>query len=81
MRCIRGRAGKVEAVEAVRLICDVIRMNHVGKRAAIRAEPENTASVRVAEKFGFRYVRDFPSSMDTQADGTPTTLSLYLFDL
>lgn len=73
--------GQAVAVEAVRLICDVIRMNHVGKRAAIRAEPENTASVRVAEKSGFRYVRDFPSSMDTQTDGTPTTLSLYLSDL
>jgi len=69
------------AVEAVRLICDVIRTNQIGTRAAIRVEPENSASVRVAEKSGFRYVRDFPSTTDTHADGTSTTLSLYLLDL
>jgi RimJ/RimL family protein N-acetyltransferase len=73
--------GQGVAVEAVRLICDVIRTNQIGTRAAIRVEPENSASVRVAEKSGFRYVRDFPSTTDTHADGTSTTLSLYLLDL
>jgi RimJ/RimL family protein N-acetyltransferase len=69
------------AAEAVRLICDVIRTNRIGTRAAIRVEPENTASVRAAEKCGFRYVRDFPSTTDTHSDATPLTLSLYLLDL
>jgi len=73
--------GQGVAVEAVRLMCDVMRTNRVGTRAAIRVEPENTASVRVAEKSGFRYVRDFPSTTDKHADGTPRTLSLYLLDL
>jgi RimJ/RimL family protein N-acetyltransferase len=69
------------AVEAVRLICDVIRKKGIGTRVAIRVEPANKASVRVAEKSGFRYVRDFTSNTDTHADGTPLTMSLYLLDL
>lgn len=69
------------AVEAVRRICEVIRENRAGTRAAIRVEPQNTASVRVAEKAGFRYVRDFPSATDTHPDGTPKTFSLLLLDL
>jgi RimJ/RimL family protein N-acetyltransferase len=73
--------GQGVAVDAVRLICDVLRTNQIGRRAAIRVEPENLRSIRVAEKSGFRYIGDFPSSRDTQADGTPKTLSLYLLDL
>lgn len=73
--------GQGVAVEAVRLICEVLRTNHIGRRAAIRVEPENLRSVRVAEKSGFRYVRDFHSTSDTGPDGTPTTLSLFLLDL
>lgn len=73
--------GQGVAVEAVRLICDVLRTDEIGTRAAIRVEPENSASVRVAQKAGFRYVRDFPSNRDTHPDGTPTTFSLYLLDL
>ncbi|WP_405063443.1 GNAT family N-acetyltransferase [Kribbella sp. NBC_01505] len=73
--------GRGIAVEAVRLICDVLRTEKIGTRAAIRVEPENTASVRVAQKVGFTYIRDFPSNRDTHPDGTPTTFSLYLLDL
>lgn len=73
--------GRGVAVEAVRLICVVIRTNQIGSRVAIRVEPENTASVRVAEKCGFTYVRDFTSTTDTHVDGTPATMSLYLLDL
>jgi RimJ/RimL family protein N-acetyltransferase len=73
--------GRGIAVEAVRLVCDVLRTNGIGTRAAIRVEPENLASVRVAEKAGFRYVREFASNRDTLPDGTPTTFSLYLLDL
>jgi len=73
--------GQGLAVEAVRLLCDVLRVGRVGTRAAIRVEPENLASVRVAHKAGFSYVRDFPSNRDTHPDGTPTVFSLYLLDL
>jgi RimJ/RimL family protein N-acetyltransferase len=69
------------AVEAVRLVCDVLRTDQIGARAAIRVEPENTSSVAVAERSGFRYVRDFTSTTDRHPDGTPKTLSLYLLDL
>ena len=73
--------GQGVAVEAVRLICATIRETGVGLRAALKIEPENTASVRVAEKAGFRHVRDFASTDDTHADGTPKTFRLYLLDL
>ena len=73
--------GRGVAVEAVRLICAFVRANHIGTRAAIRVDPDNQASVRVARKSGFSYVRDFDSSTDTHGDGTPVTLSLYLLDL
>jgi RimJ/RimL family protein N-acetyltransferase len=69
------------AAEAIRLICDALRENQVGKRAAIRVEPANERSVRVAQKAGFKYVRDFPSSRDKQPDGTLTILSLYVLEL
>ncbi|MDE0778219.1 MAG: GNAT family N-acetyltransferase [Nocardioides sp.] len=73
--------GQGVAADAVRLVCDVLRERHVGRRAAIRVEPENSRSVRVAEKSGFTYIRDFASSTDKHADGSPVTLSLYLLDL
>jgi len=69
------------AVEAVRLICAFVRTNKIGTRAAIRVDPENEASVRVAHKCGFTHVRDFSSTTDTHDDGTPATLSLYLLPL
>ena len=73
--------GRGVAVEAVRLICAFVEVNHIGMRAAIRVDPENKASVRVAHKSGFTYVRDFASTTDTHDDGTPVTLSLYLLNL
>jgi RimJ/RimL family protein N-acetyltransferase len=73
--------GRGVAVEAVRLICEFVRTNHIGTRAAIRVEPGNEASVRVAQKCGFTYVRDFTSTTDTHNDGTPVTLSVHVLDL
>jgi RimJ/RimL family protein N-acetyltransferase len=73
--------GQGVAVAAVRLICQALRREQVGRRAAIRVEPENSRSVRVAEKSGFTYIRDFSSSTDKYPDGTPATLSLYVLDL
>jgi hypothetical protein len=69
------------AVVAVRLICAFVRMNHIGRRAAIRVEAENGASVRVARKCAFTCARDFASTTDTQDGGTPVTFSLHLLDL
>jgi len=74
----RGRAA---AVEAVRLLCEVLQEDHIGTRAAIRVEPQNVAAVRVVQKCGFGYVRDFPSTLDKHPDGSAVTLSLYLLDL
>lgn len=73
--------GRGVAVEAVRLVCEFVRAHHIGARAAIRVEPENKASVRVARKCGFGYVCDFASGTDTHADGSPVTMSLYRLDL
>lgn len=73
--------GRGVAGEAVELICALIHDQRVGSRAAIRADSDNRASIRVAEKCGFRFVREFTSTTDTNPDGTPATLSLYLRDL
>lgn len=73
--------GRGVAVEAVRLICDVIAEQGIGSAAAIRVHPENRASVRVAEKAGFRFVREFTSSTDTLPDGTPAMLHLFRREL
>jgi RimJ/RimL family protein N-acetyltransferase len=73
--------GRGIAVEAVRLICEYIREHEIGTRAAIRVEPENHASVRVAEKSGFVYVHDFVSGTDKHPDGTPATMRRYVHDL
>jgi len=73
--------GRGVAVEAVRLICEYLREHRIGTRAAIRVDPDNQASVRVAEKSGFTYIREFTSDTDQRPDGTPYTLRLYLHDL
>jgi RimJ/RimL family protein N-acetyltransferase len=73
--------GRGIAVEAVRLMSEHIRDHKIGTRAAIRVEPENHASVRVAEKSGFSYVRDFISTTDRHPDGTPAAMRLYVHDL
>ena len=73
--------GRGVASEAVRLILEYIRENHIGTRAAIRVEPDNVASVRVAEKSGFIHVHNFTSGTDKHPDGTPARLRLYVHDL
>lgn len=73
--------GQGVAVEAVALICEFIRERKLGQRAAIKVEPENTASVRVAQKAGFAHANDFTSGRDKHLDGTATTFSLYVLDL
>ena len=70
--------GRGIAVEAVRLIGDFLREHQIATRAAIRVDPDNQASVRVAEKSGFSYLYDFVSGTDKRPDGTPATLSVYV---
>jgi RimJ/RimL family protein N-acetyltransferase len=73
--------GRGVAVEAVRLMCEYLREHRIGTRAAIRVYQDNQASVRVAEKSGFIYVRDFTSATDEQPVGVPSTMRLYVHDL
>lgn len=73
--------GRGVAGEAVELICEFILDQRAGSRAAIRTNSHNRASIRVAEKCGFRFDREFSSTTDTNPDGTPAALSLYLRDL
>ena len=62
-------------------MCEYIREHQIGTRVAIRVDPDNHASVRVAEKSGFIYVHDFTSGTDKQPDGTPVTMRLYVRDV
>lgn len=73
--------GRGVAVAAVELICADMDEHRVGERAAIRVDPGNGASIRVAEKAGFRFVREFTSATDVVADGTPAVLRVYVRDL
>lgn len=73
--------GQGVASAAVGLMCEYVRDHAIGTRAAIRADPGNRASLRVAEKAGFRFVREVTSSTDTHPDGTPATLRVYVRDL
>jgi RimJ/RimL family protein N-acetyltransferase len=73
--------GRGVAGEAVRLMCDFLREQRLGTRAALRIEPENSASIRVAEKGGFTFIRQFVSTTDTHPDGSPAVMNLYRRDL
>lgn len=73
--------GRGVATEAVRLMCTYVRDHGIGSRAAIRVDPDNHASVRVAEKCGFTPVGEYVSATDHDAVGNPLTIRLYLLDL
>lgn len=68
------------ASEAVLAVCEMLRSHGIGHRAAIRVDPENTASVRVAEKCGFHYVRR-NTSPALHSGSSPVLLDLYVLDL
>lgn len=63
--------GRGLAVRAVDLIAGIARERRMGTSLAIRADERNTASLRVAEKAGFTYVRDIESGTDTDEHGRP----------
>ncbi|MEA4945212.1 MAG: GNAT family N-acetyltransferase [Propionicimonas sp.] len=69
------------ATAAVLALCDRLRAEGTGRRAMICVEAENTASVRVAEKCGFRRAGSLTSATDTHGDGSPVVLDRYLRDL
>jgi RimJ/RimL family protein N-acetyltransferase len=73
--------GRGVAGEAVRLILEYMRANRIGTRAAIRVDPRNIASVRVAEKSGFVHVHDFTPEDGEQVEGVPATMRLYVRDV
>ncbi|MBI4939698.1 MAG: GNAT family N-acetyltransferase [Actinobacteria bacterium] len=73
--------GRGVAVEAVRLVCEVLRTTAVGTRAALRIEPGNAASLRVADRAGFVLLREVVSATDTHPDGTPVTFRVFARDL
>lgn len=73
--------GRGVAARSVELMCALLVDMGIGQRAALRIEPENTASVRVAEKARFAFVREFVSGTDTHPVGTPATMRLYRLPL
>ncbi|GAB2604319.1 GNAT family N-acetyltransferase [Pseudactinotalea suaedae] len=73
--------GRGVAVAAVQLLCDRMAEHAEGSHAAIRVDPENHASVRVAEKAGFTLAREVESTTDVRPDGTLATLLVWLRDL
>lgn len=73
--------GRGIAALAVRELCAFLKDQGIGCRAAIRVEPKNESSVRVAEKAGFQLVREFVSTTDKDAKGRPATLRLYRLSL
>lgn len=65
--------GRGVAVRAVELIC--ARLQEQGAVAAvIRADLDNVAPLRVAERAGFDPVREIVSGIDTDADGDPARM-------
>ncbi len=69
------------ASAAVGLLLEEMAERGVGTHAAIRVDPQNTASRGVAERSGFALAREVFSSTDTRPDGTPSTLLVYLREL
>jgi RimJ/RimL family protein N-acetyltransferase len=69
------------ATIAVLLVCNYIADNDIGDRAIIRADPQNTASLGVAERCGFRYIAEIASKTDRQPDGSPVVYVTYALDL
>lgn len=69
------------ATTAVRLVCDYIADKNIGNRAIIRADPQNIASLRVAERCGFRLITEMTSTTDRHPDGSAAVYAIYALDL
>ena len=72
------------ATEAVRLVCELLRRNGIGKRAIIRTHPLNHASIGVARACGFQPVSPPISGQEqvreTDASAGDMVYALYLRD-
>jgi RimJ/RimL family protein N-acetyltransferase len=69
------------ATTAVLLVCNYIADNDIGDRAIIRADPQNTASLGVAERSGFGFIAEIASMTDRHPDGSPVVYVTYALDL
>ncbi|MBT2534169.1 GNAT family N-acetyltransferase [Arthrobacter sp. ISL-48] len=69
------------ATTAVLQICNYLAEEDIGDRAIIRAARENTASLGVAERCGFRYIAENPSTTDHRPDGLPVIYRTYALNL
>lgn len=69
------------ATTAVFLVCNYIADNNFGDRAIIRADPQNPASIGVAERCGFRFIAEIASMTDRHPDGSPVVYVTYALDL
>jgi len=69
------------ATTAVLLVCNYIADQDIGDRAIIRADPQNTASLGVAERCGFRFIAEITSMSDHRPDGSPVVYVTYALDL
>jgi RimJ/RimL family protein N-acetyltransferase len=71
--------GRGVAVDAVALVCHLLRAGSLGNRAVIRTEPANGASSRVAEKAGFRYLGD--AVLEEAHLGRAVTFAVHVLEL
>jgi RimJ/RimL family protein N-acetyltransferase len=69
------------ASTAVLLVCRYIAENDIGDRAIIRADPENTASIAVAERCGFRYIAGIAPMTDGRPGDSPVVYVTYALEL
>ncbi|WJY00399.1 GNAT family N-acetyltransferase [Curtobacterium sp. 458] len=65
------------ATVAIRLLCARLEALGVGRRAIIRAETDNDASVTVARNSGFVHLGDFPALGETGPGGEPVVYSTF----
>ncbi|GAA1489510.1 GNAT family N-acetyltransferase [Brachybacterium sacelli] len=72
---LRGRGITARAVE---LLCAELSRRGAGERAVIRCEADNLASVRVAEKAGFAYVRDVLGTSEDDERSSPVRHRVYV---
>lgn len=72
-----GHRGRGVTTRAVELVCAIIHERGIGTRAVIRTDRRNPASARVAEKAGFRWLRDVVSSTEADTTGEPVILRVF----
>lgn len=66
------------ASQAVDLLCELLEDLGVGMRAAIRADTRNPASARVAQKAGFKELRQARSTEETTEDGMSVVFRVFV---